>query len=338
LARQLRIIDHHNAHASYSHRNGCPVSAQNTDGNNGNGSTSSNGNNSSNGSSTGNSSGKLLRVWVPRCLLVVSHVAFFDPFRTFLKNLLLTSVALQYHTSATATADNASSGTENNNASECTPESGESDVLSTPASSTAANDLEVNRSLLLPIERYVANFCGEVPLPPRGQIEVVAALPHFPLAMMTPFKRESMTSGTTCNEVVPPPDQTPDAGLRTYPRLMSTAPATKRSSMPSTPPKVFSSSSFSMPQERGLTPPRSKSYSNPPSAANSTTTDPSSVDHQTSNKQKDTLPEQLMLKRSAPNELPTLACSLRPLLACLSVDNILIAFECLLTEEKVIFN
>ena len=29
----------------------------------------------------------------------------------------------------------------------------------------------------LPIERYVANFCSEVPLPPRGQVEVKVALP-----------------------------------------------------------------------------------------------------------------------------------------------------------------
>ena len=27
----------------------------------------------------------------------------------------------------------------------------------------------------LPIERYVANFCSEVPLPPRGQVEVEVA-------------------------------------------------------------------------------------------------------------------------------------------------------------------
>jgi hypothetical protein len=46
-------------------------------------------------------------------------------------------------------------------------------------------------------------------------------------------------------------------------------------------------------------------------------------------------PPLLALQRAAPNELPTLACSLRPLLACLSVDHVLVAFECLLAEEKV---
>jgi len=357
LAHHIRVIAQHNDTAIYGYG---------TSGTNFNSSTTSN------GSSTQNSAITLLRVWAPRCLLVVSHVAFFDPFRAFLKNLLLASVALRFHTATYVEADDVPNDAENiSDASDSTLEHdlrktflGTSDGLgsysqiisnngsgtgssnngsdrgnhssSTPAASTT-DELKVD--LLLPIERHVANFCGEVPLPPRGQIEVLAALPQSPDPKKLYLDQAKHLEKKTDEDE----DVTPAPKNDGWTDSSAAGPSNTAARPISTPfpaPLLKASSTF-VPRERGITPPRSRSNSVPASAANAALNHPrsgqpeSSANTQSARASEEIGPGQLALKRSAPNELPTLACSLRPLLACLSADNILVAFECLLTEEKV---